>query len=79
MSKKMTPEELKRVEIERYVQSIFPGEKRHKGVLNAVRYLDKNGCGGVFSESAIEVISYIALSFAAGELDWVKDLGGEEE
>lgn len=79
MSKRMTAEELKKVKIERCVQSIFSRDDGKIGALNACRYLEKNGVHGVASESAVNMISNIALAFAAGELDWVKDLGREEE
>lgn len=41
--------------------------------------LEKNGPTGTFSESAVDMLSNIALAFAAGELDWIKDIGRDDE
>lgn len=79
MKQKMTAKELKKVKVERYVESLFSSDECRSAVLNAARYLEKNGPAGVFSDSAIDVIDAIAFAFAAGELEWVKDLGREEE
>lgn len=61
---KMTEEELKKVKVERCVEGMFTCDECRGSVLNATRYLVKNGPAG---------------AFAAGELDWVKDLGRDEE
>lgn len=79
MKRKMTEEELKKVKVERCVEGMFTCDECRGSVLNATRYLVKNGAAGAFSDSAIDVLSAIAFAFAAGELDWVKDLGREEE
>ena len=47
--------------------------------MNAARYLERNGCLAKYSESAIDIIIPIVLAFAAGELDWVKDLWRDDE
>ena len=75
MSNKMSAKELKKINIERHVQSLYSGDECKAAVLTAYRYLEKNGLHGMMSESSIETICNIALAFAAGELDWVKDLG----
>lgn len=75
----LTEQELKKVKVEAYTQSLFPRDECRGAVLNATRYLEKNGPMGTFSESAVDMLSAIALAFAAGELDWVKDLGRKEE
>ena len=75
----LTEQELKKVKVEVYVQSLFSRDECRSAVLNATRYLEKNGPTSTFSESAVDMLSNIALAFAAGELDWVKDLGREEE
>lgn len=77
--RKLKPDELKQVQIERCVESIFSDDECRVGILNACRYLDRNGCLAENSESALDRLVAIALAFAAGELDWVKDLGREEE
>lgn len=79
MSTKLRPDELKQVQIERCVESIFSDNECREAVLNACRYLERNGPTGTSSESAVDMLSAIALAFAAGELDWVKDLGRENE
>lgn len=79
MSTKLRPDELKQVQIERCTESIFSDNECREAVLNACRYLDRNGCLAEHSESAMDSLIFIALAFAAGELDWVKDLGREEE
>ena len=78
-SHKLTKKELKKVEVERYVQSLFSRDGCRVGVLNAARYLEKHGPIGIFSDSAIDMISLIAYAYAAGEIDWVKDLGRDDE
>lgn len=79
MKNRLTEQELKKVKVEAYVQSLFSRDECRNAVLNATRYLEKNGPTGTFSESAVDMLSNIALAFAAGELDWVKDIGREEE
>lgn len=78
MKNRLTEQELKNIKVEAYVQSLFSRDECRGAVLNAERYLEKNGPTGTFSESAVYMLSNIALAFAAGELDWVKDLGREE-
>lgn len=79
VTNKLTEQELKKVEVERYVQSLFSRDGCRVGVLNAARYLEKHGPIGIFSESAIDMVSLIAYAFAAGELDWVKDIRRDED
>lgn len=79
VTNKLTEKELKKVEVERYVQSLFSRDGCRAGVLNAARYLEKHGPIGIFSNSAIDMISLIAYAYAAGEIDWVKDLGRDDE
>lgn len=76
---RLTDKELEKIKVEKYVESLFTRDKCRSAVLNADRYLEKNGPAGVFSDSAIDVVDAIAFAFAAGELEWVKDLGREEE
>ena len=76
---KLTEHELEKIKVEKFVESIFSRDECRSAVLNAARYLEKNGPAGVFSDSAIDVVDAIAFAFAAGELEWVKDLGREEE
>ena len=61
--RKLKPDELKQVDVERYVESLFT----------------KNGCLAKYSESSLDIIIPIVLAFAAGELDWVKDIGRDDE
>lgn len=75
---KLSGYELEKIKVERYVEDMFSRSECRASVLNAARYLEKNGPAGVFSDSAIDVIDAIAYAFAAGEIDWVKDLGREE-
>lgn len=75
---KMTTKELTKVSIERCTESLFSKDEVRTAVLNACRYLDKNGGAAKFSEGAIDVVLGIAYTFAAGELEWVKDLEGLE-
>ena len=75
----LTEHELKKIKVERCVQGLFTRDECRSAILNAARYLEENGPAGVCSDSAIDVIGTIAFAFAAGELDWVKDLGREEE
>ena len=79
MKNKLTEQELKKVKVEAYVQSLFSRDECRGAVLNAARYLEKNGPTGTLSESAVDILSNIALAFASGELDWVKDIWSEEE
>lgn len=76
---KLTEHELEKIKVEKFVECMFSRDKCRIGVLNAARYLEKNGPAGVFSDSAIDVINAIAFAFASGELDWVKDLGRDGE
>lgn len=78
---RLTDKELEKIKVEKYVESLFTRDECRSAVLNAARYLEKNGPAGVFSDSAIDVVDAIAFAFAfaAGELEWVKDLGREEE
>ena len=78
MKNRLTEQELKKVKVEAYVQSLFSRDECRNAVLNAARYLEVNGTKGICSESAVDMLANIALAFAAGELDWVKDLGREE-
>lgn len=78
-SHKLTEKELKKVRVERYVQSLFSRDGCRTGVLNAARYLEKHGPTGIFSDSAIDMVSLIAYAFAAGELDWVKDIRRDDD
>lgn len=78
-SHKLTEKELKKVRVEQYVQSLFSRDGCRTGVLNAARYLEKHGPTGIFSDSAIDMISLIAYAFAAGELDWVKDIRRDDD
>lgn len=76
---KLTEHELEKIKVEKFVERMFSREECRIGVLNAARYLEKNGPAGVFSDSAIDVIDAFAFAFASGELDWVKDLGRDED
>ena len=78
MKNRLTEQELKKVKVEAYVQSLFSRDECRGAVLNAARYLEVNGIKGICSDSAVDMLSNIALAFVAGELDWVKDLGREE-
>lgn len=79
MSTKLRPDELKQVQIERCVESIFSDNECREAALNVCRYLERNGCLDKHSEGAMDRLIPIALAFAAGELDWVKDLGRDDE
>lgn len=79
MKNRLTEQELKKVKVEACVQSLFSRDECRSAVLTAVRYLEINGTKGICSESTVDTLSAIALAFAAGELDWVKDIGREEE
>lgn len=76
---KLTEHELEKIKVEKFVERMFSRDECRIGALNAARYLEKNGPAGVFSDSAIDVIDAIAFAFASGELDWVKDLGRDED
>lgn len=76
---RLTDKELEKIKVERYVESLFTRDECRSAVLNATRYLEKNGPAGVFSDSALDVVDAIVYAFAAGELEWVKDLGREED
>ena len=79
VNNKLTEQELKKVKVEAYVQSLFSRDECRSAVLNASRYLEANGTKGICSDSAVDMLSNIALAFAAGELDWVKDIRREDE
>ena len=79
MKNRLTEQELKNVKVEAYVQSLFSRDECRNAVLDAERYLERNGPTGTFSESAVDMLSKIALAFAAGELDWVKDIGRDDK
>lgn len=79
MSTKLKPDELKQIQVERCIESIFSDNECREAVLTSCRYLERNGCLAEHSESALDRLIPIALAFAAGELDWIKDLGREEE
>lgn len=79
MKDRLTEQELKKIKVEACVQSLFSRDECRGAVLNAARYLEVNGTKGICSDSAVDMLSAIALAFAAGELDWVKDIGREEE
>ena len=68
---KLTEHELEKIKVEKFMERMFSRDECRIGVLNAARYLEKNGPAGVFSDSAIDVIDAIAFAFASGELDWV--------
>ena len=77
--RKLKPDELKQVEVERYVESLLTQNECRDAFLNAARYLERNGRLAKYSESALDIIIPIVLAFAAGELDWVKDIGRDDE
>lgn len=79
VNNRLTEQELKKIKVEKYVEGLFTRDECRSAVLNAARYLEANGTKGICSHSAIDVLDAIALAFAAGELDWVKDLEREEE
>lgn len=76
---KLSEYELEKIKVERHVEAMFSRSECRVSVLNAARYLEKNGPAGVFSDSAIDVIDAIAYAFASGELDWVKDIERDDE
>lgn len=76
---RLTGKELEKIKVEKYVESLFTRDECRSAVLNAARYLEKNGPAGVLSDSALDVVNAIVYAFAAGELEWVKDLGRDEE
>ena len=76
---KLSGYELEKIKVERYVEAMFSRSECRVSVLNAARYLEKNGPAGVFSDAAIDIIDTIAYAFAAGEIDWVKDVGRSED
>ena len=78
MKNRLNEQELKKVKVEAYVQSLFSRDECRDAFLNAARYLKKNGCLAKYSESALDIIIPIVLAFAAGELDWVKDIGRDD-
>lgn len=76
---KLSEYELEKIKVERHVEAMFNRSECRVSVLNAARYLERNGPAGVFSDSAIDVIDAIAYAFAAGEIDWVKDVERDDE
>lgn len=76
---KLTEHEMEKIKVERFVEGMFSRDECRISALNAARYLEKNGPAGIFSDSAIDVIDAIAFAFASGELDWVKDIGRDDE
>ena len=79
MNNRLTEQELEMIEVEKYVEGLFAHDEWRSAVLNSARYLEVNGAKGIYSDSAIDVINTIALAFVAGELDWVKDIGRDDE
>ena len=79
MSTKLRPDELKQVRVERCIENIFSDNECREAVLNACRYLERNGCLAEHSEGALDILIPIALAFSSGELDWVKDIGRDDE
>lgn len=76
---KLSEHELEKIKVEQFVETMFSRDECRVGVLNAARYLEKNGPAGIFSDSAIDVIDAIAFAFVSGELDWVKNIERDEE
>lgn len=76
---KLSEYEMEKIKVERCVEGMFSRDECRISALNAARYLEKNGPAGIFSDSAIDVIDAIAFAFASGELDWVKDIGRDDE
>ena len=79
MKNRLTEQELKKIKVEKCVESLFTRDECRSAVLTAARYLEINGAKGICSESAIDTLNAIALAFVAGELDWVKDIGRDDE
>ena len=79
MSTKLKPDELKQIKVERCIESMFSDNECREAVLTSCRYLEMNESLSKRSESSIDILIPILLAFAAGELDWVKDLGRGEE
>lgn len=79
MKNRLTEQELEKIEIEKYVEGLFTRDECRRAELNAARYLEKNECLAKCSKSALDIIIPIVLAFAAGELDWVKDLWRDDE
>lgn len=79
INQKLSEYELEKIKVERHVEAMFSRSECRVSVLNAARYLERNGPAGVFSDSAIDVIDAIAYAFAAGEIDWVKDVERDDE
>ena len=79
MRNRLTEQELEKINVEKYVEGLFTRDECRRAVLNAARYLERNVCLAKCSESALDIIMPIALAFAAGELDWVKDLWRDDE
>ena len=79
MRNRLTEQELEKIEIEKYVEGLFTRDECRRDELNAARYLERNGRLAKYSESSLDIIIPIVLAFAAGELDWVKDIGRDDE
>ena len=79
MKNRLTEQEFEKINIEKYVEGLFTRDECRRAFLNAARYLEKNGCLAKHSKSALYIIIPIVLAFAAGELDWVKDIGRDDE
>ena len=79
MRNRLTEQEIEKVKVETYVQSLLSRDECRSAALNAARYLERNRCLAKYSESALDIIIPIVLAFAAGELDWVKDIGRDDE
>ena len=79
MSTKLKPDELKQIQVERCIENMFSDNECREAVLNSCRYLERHGCLDEHSESSLDILIPIALAFSAGELDWVKDLGRNDE
>ena len=77
--RKLKPDELKQIQVERCIENILSDNECREAVLNACRYLERNGRLARHSESALDKLIPIALAFSAGELDWVKDLWRDDE
>ena len=54
MSRKLKPDELKQIQVERCIESIFSDNECREAVLTACRYLERNGCLAKYSEGALD-------------------------
>ena len=59
MSTKLKPDELKQIQVERCIESMFSDNECREAVLNSCRYLERNGC---LAESSLDNIIPIALA-----------------